>query len=871
MGFIPRRRIKENLREVEVFLEDRDNTIFKIQDVPDTFVQGRSAFKIFGSEFLKSNVPLKIEVLDKVGNTVWTQPVKYGQINSPKLPYRYISVEVYPPPFNVPGEAELIILGELDETKIQIPPEFVGTYNVKYRKTINIDTEKVVNEQPILFYKKPKVAVTELVKAQRKLDAPDNVFITGGPSKGNGIYGIIHSDIEGTTYDSGSDTNTQEEAQDLSQTPTGDLQYQANLWQYRTGIQEPIAFLEKFGYKGEFQSPEPPQMTLYLNQDQGSDSADTFNTKLVGANITITDIRIPSASARTLSGFPMSTTAPSADDIYNSFTFPDFVGRVENVISDRELTVTQPYSVEYIDPTGTVTGTQRIHSNLGDDTTDSNFTASYIDWAVPSTSSYRFDSYADFTIENMRTFSGDIFRVKVSGGSETSLGNFPVLLDTVVTSPELLIDSVSPSGVLRSGYFIDQGHIDKYWNTYGGDNSTNTLSPYYTMSLADGMYLSGSYETYNQVGRVDLDSTYAFTLNKDVAYTLSFNAKGKKSKKNSIDGSGYNSAKMFFHLSGSELKDSSDLQIQYASSFGHTITNEFGRPVGLEMLDSDPAGWKDFGRINHTFIPNFKLDRIKNTDTVLQLRIHSGEWIVSNVSLRPAVNTGFSPDEFSFRVPIHPNTLRPDNWAFLIQYLDINGNTAETLTFIDNVNISGSALILEGDDNLLTGSMFMGDVQGSGIEMAGANSAFMRSVGYKGFVSASVGGEGGFMIWSGSVLPNSPDNYAGAGIEIHDGVTGANESYLKFRTSDSDNNYSSSFDVKTSKFFLGSSGQFVSGSDGYIVISSSMFHLTADGDVTMAGAITAEGGTIGGFNIGDTTLSTTGVTLGNATEDLFIS
>ena len=248
MGFIPRRRIKENLREVEVFLEDRDNTIFKIQDVPDTFVQGRSAFKIFGSEFLKSNVPLKIEVLDKVGNTVWTQPVKYGQINSPKLPYRYISVEVYPPPFNVPGEAELIILGELDETKIQIPPEFVGTYNVKYRKTINIDTEKVVNEQPILFYKKPKVAVTELVKAQRKLDAPDNVFITGGPSKGNGIYGIIHSDIEGTTYDSGSDTNTQEEAQDLSQTPTGDLQYQANLWQYRTGIQEPIAFLEKFGY-----------------------------------------------------------------------------------------------------------------------------------------------------------------------------------------------------------------------------------------------------------------------------------------------------------------------------------------------------------------------------------------------------------------------------------------------------------------------------------------------------------------------------------------------------------------------------------------------------------------------------------------------
>ena len=92
MGFIPRRRIKENLIDVQVFLEDRDNTVFKVQDIPDTFVQGRSAFKIFGSELLKPNVPLKIEIIEKGGNTVYVQPVKYGELTSPKLPYRYISV-----------------------------------------------------------------------------------------------------------------------------------------------------------------------------------------------------------------------------------------------------------------------------------------------------------------------------------------------------------------------------------------------------------------------------------------------------------------------------------------------------------------------------------------------------------------------------------------------------------------------------------------------------------------------------------------------------------------------------------------------------------------------------------------------------------
>ena len=54
--------------------------------------------KIFGSQFLQPDVSLKIEIIDKGGNTVYTQPVKYGQLSSPKLSFRYISVEVYPPP-----------------------------------------------------------------------------------------------------------------------------------------------------------------------------------------------------------------------------------------------------------------------------------------------------------------------------------------------------------------------------------------------------------------------------------------------------------------------------------------------------------------------------------------------------------------------------------------------------------------------------------------------------------------------------------------------------------------------------------------------------------------------------------------------------
>ena len=54
--------------------------------------------------------------------------------------------------------------------------------------------------------------------------------------------------------------------------------------------------------------------------------------------------------------------------------------------------------------------------------------------------------------------------------------------------------------------------------------------------------------------------------------------------------------------------------------------------------------------------------------------------------------------------------------------------------------------------------------------------------------------------------------------------------------------------ISTPKFFLGSNTQFVSGSDSKLEISSSNFHLSSSGDVTMAGTVTATAGAIGGTN-----------------------
>ena len=66
----------------------------------------------------------------------------------------------------------------------------------------------------------------------------------------------------------------------------------------------------------------------------------------------------------------------------------------------------------------------------------------------------------------------------------------------------------------------------------------------------------------------------------------------------------------------------------------------------------------------------------------------------------------------------------------------------------------------------------------------------------------------------------------------------------------------SNVDIRTPKFFLGSkNSQFVSGSNGLLEISSSNFHLTTEGNVTMSGTITATAGNIGGFEITDTQIN----------------
>ena len=179
----------QGLNTFDVFIDVRndENKFFNISDFPDELTLGNSSFLIDGSELLKNDVELKIEILDSNSNVVFTTPVdEYLEGVS-----RRVSIEAYRE--TSPGPATLVILGELNPLFTNIPSSFENTYNVRYTKDFYINTTKL-NNQPILFYNQPSVSVTEKVIGQ--VDSVQQV-----EKQTETITGTMSFDVDTNTFD----------------------------------------------------------------------------------------------------------------------------------------------------------------------------------------------------------------------------------------------------------------------------------------------------------------------------------------------------------------------------------------------------------------------------------------------------------------------------------------------------------------------------------------------------------------------------------------------------------------------------------------------------------------------------------------------
>ena len=518
----------------------------------------------------------------------------------------------------------------------------------------------------------------------------------------------------------------------------------------------------------------------------------------------------------------------------------------------------------------------------------SNFTSSHIEpYVLGFTEASQ--SFAEIIVSNMEPATGDVYKMKTQYKPGGQFGEYLDLGDTIVEHTHMLVDFKTMESSLSTGvdynkigHFSSLEDFDNYWTTtdfpIADENiATATFEPHLLMS---GIKLTPAYVNFSSSSRrfsgMHLKPGYRISASADTRYVLNLKGYVEDSFMGSAD-TKFPYSRVDIYISGSRIEPEQGLNT-------YKLQNTYLKDLDVDEDDFDYVNGK-FG----TKVCSIEVDGSGSIDPSTQavfktlddavvdvyFVIRRGSWSFARINLFTHTDTGWSPNYTRQNVRI-PTAFLKTPLAFKFSFYDYTGTVAEAQPIAYPITFTGENTYLDGTDNLLTGSLFIGNAIGNGIELAGVNSAFIRSIGYQGYgdILNSVG-QGGFMAYSGSVLPDKTNfeggGYHGVGLEL---VADDDSSHLIFGTSPS------IFDVKTDKFFLGSTNQFISGALGNIEISSSNFHLDTDGSVVMQGTITATaGGSIGGFVLSSDALTATNfilnttdsrLTLGSGT-DIFIA
>ena len=159
---------------------------FRLTQVPDVVPGGKSGFLINGSPLLVRSTEILVELVDADGNPIYTSPIKNYQEGMARV----VGFEVYEDA--APGPATLTILGEVAYNKdgTRTPNDWIGTYNVKWQKIVNIEPGKP-NTSVIRLYNKPNLSVYEQLIPYRQVTTGSTISISSGTLSAQYIEGNV--------------------------------------------------------------------------------------------------------------------------------------------------------------------------------------------------------------------------------------------------------------------------------------------------------------------------------------------------------------------------------------------------------------------------------------------------------------------------------------------------------------------------------------------------------------------------------------------------------------------------------------------------------------------------------------------------------
>jgi len=303
-------------------------------------------------------------------------------------------------------------------------------------------------------------------------------------------------------------------------------------------------------------------------------------------------------------------------------------------------------------------------------------------------------SYAKLRVANMNTVSGEIFKVRVYNKVSTNISDYKLIADIPIVTEELIV-SESIRGAVAAGnfYLSPTASLNWYADKLTGSadilypvsgtapyyNSSLTLMPFNVLvdsnTLIDSMF--ASVPTFNNQFTGSVSSSGYFigtkspiTVFQTTEYTLELDAFYKK-ESGSVNLTG-NTPLVNIYITGVN---------------GSTVVSKdpLGQLIGTLTVESG-ATVKRFQTKQFNFSPNV----VTSGRIGLRFVVQNGFWNFSKISLKPASDALFAPDEVQLLVP---NT---DYYNSLLQYkvefFDINNNSADVFaesipTFFTGSNI----------------------------------------------------------------------------------------------------------------------------------------------------------------------------------------
>ena len=754
---IENKGVDSKLDQISVLIEDTNpsSVYFNITNLPEVLPVGKTAFSIDPPEaLLKKSSNVKIQLKDVNGNPVYIEipndpftPQFAEGYSDPGSTSRLISITIYS---DTPvGFGELIIVGEAakvvspTDSTVQtgtIPPDWQGVYNVRWSKKIMLDKNQP-NSSRTIFYETPQVAVTEIQQTYLSQVYAASKVVT--------LSGSMH---------------------------------------YQAGGQYANIFAD-----GGFQ----------------------FTRDMVGGVITFPSPNVPDTSYFLSYGGKLGP----------------FTTYISSVVNSTQATVMDIYTASFSQFSSMDTDAQKKRG-IVTSFVSSPFTMSY-NSAPSYTTSPNFKSFAKFDITNLDTFSGYVYRVKVFKKSDGSVGDWKLVTEKNMDVTELLYDPYTTPDAQYYGVFAGLQTFTNYWTTSSFDFKGDVVSSYApTMSfnsdmLLDGIELLSNADTVGGYVVNFFAPLSSSIMQAGEQLTLNFKL-ASRTNHGALDVYASGSA---FKPSPAAAFQAQEGSLQWQTIFsGQTsglppYKSQFGKLLATfnDLKTNITNGV--YGQISVPFT-------VDNDGTgSIQFAIRGGDWVISEVSLQYPHEDGFNPNRFTFVIPIETEQ-EGDSLNFLTKYYNklgqeviipqgvspngpplfrdtilgvlvkdtnpIGGLLGNGLPGFNLFNIGngvgvsqafqGQSTYMNGTRNVLSGSLWIAShvgkyagqvIASGGIEIS-ADSAqgpsglvgigsLMRSVGYEGWISASLNAPNyrpGFMIWSGSVLPGSGDNYSGVGIEL---------------------------------------------------------------------------------------------------------